>query len=1241
MRALLGLLAILNLAAFAAEVPENLYRGELLTYPGPYAFQIRRPGIILVSDQELEMLADPDKQLNLSLGRGERMESLRQICERAQAQGARTLMLAFDHFFRQYRPGQDTPRRYLPDMDDYIQRVAAIGKFAAGYGLNLELSLLTPLELGSAFAKRTGESGRWMHYRKGLRDPRTGAFSVSLWRQERWVNNKGPIDVADAGVRAFAYREEPVPGTPYLAVDPASIVEIKNGIHVETFPNLVSRTGDYRARRVRIYSSGGGEAPGLDRVLVVQIYRTPEMDYFSPKALPFLKSVVDQYAAAGIRLNGLYSDEMHIQGDWAYFKHHDNGEFTVRYLTDSMAEQFAARYGSQYRDLARYLVYFASGQEDKANDLTAKQEFMHVFGASPEAIRQTALFRARYYHMLQDGVVDLFVQAKRYAEQKMGYRLEARAHATWAQSPTIDFWYTGRENGHRAKYEYTSNFVWSNTVHQAATACFDYFKWGDFLTGNGNDHTEGGWLDRNYYALALASSTGILNQVPYSYAAHWGMPREISERRSALVNAYGAAGAPQFAMVQNAQHRDVDVLMLYPLDLVAAEERFGSWMTQYGYANLVTPAKLLERGRVNGKTIEMAGRRFTTLVALFEPFPPKPLLEMMRRFAENGGRVIWSGPPPLLTFEGDPALSAWQSLFAVDYSPGQEEGILAPGREVRFEGALGGVTPQIILTGFLVDHIYPVTPRAGASPVARVKNQVVGTHRVLPGGGTATFLGYRPRDDQSRSLGYEARNWFEVLTALGAYPSTGRFSGVNDNTEHVSRNSDYLACRFPNGAIGIARHLRELEEGWPGGFGRDERADREYIERHPLPPDTVRLEDFKVQGHSVTYSGSGALSFRVNARGDLVAFAGGRTKQITIDGRTTVFADNEISEVAWAPVAPERRLLGGAVLQLRAAPAAVLRIPDTGLPATLEVVAEGPKPGSRGAVIPSRRENGALVVSLPQQAAGKWLYAVPASRGYSVEKDIEFAKPGGVSLRLDAHVPPGKGPFPAVILVHGGGWSAGDKTCSFIAPLFDPLNETGMAWFTIDYRLAPRHPYPAAVEDVASAVRFVRQHAAKFKVDRNRIALMGESAGAHLVSLVGARNRAPANVAAVVSFYGPFDMVEHARASAGRPVPPHLRDFFLVKEWGDDATRRLREASPAAYISPKSPPFLLIHGTSDALVPYAQSTLAQSLLRKAGVACDLITVEGGAHGVMNWETDPRFQAYKTSLVAWLQKTLKR
>jgi hypothetical protein len=968
----IALQVLLVSSALLAAAPENVYRGDLAAFPAQWAFKLPREHIIVVTDEELEALGDPDRVIEMALTHKSQPASLRQICERAKSRGARTLILAFDHFFSQYRPGQaGKPRRLMPDTDEYIQRIAAISRFASGYGLGLELSLLSPLEIGKGYRARTGETGVWMQYREGMRDPASGAFSVQLWRHAKWANNKGPIDIEDAGVRIFAFRETPVRGTLYRVVEPQSIVELKGDIQVERFPGIEARSGDFRAGRIRVHGRVPTTEPGLNRVLVVQQYLTPEMDYFSPRALPFLQDVVDRYAAAGVKLNGLYADEMHIQQDWAYFSHHDHGEFALRYVSPGLAEEYARRHGAEYKDFAKFLVYFAYGQEDFASDLTARQATMHVMGETPEAVRRTALMRARYYKLLQDGVVDLFTAAKRHAEQKMGHALESRAHATWAESPTIDHWRVGRQPQARHQYEYTSNFVWSDTVHQAASACHDYFKWGDFLTGNGNDHAEGGYLDRDYFALALACSTGILNDVPYSYGAHWGMPDEVSRRRMAVVDVYGASGEPHFNLVQDMQHRDTEVLMLYPLDLVAVEERFGSWMTQYGYANYVTAAKLVERGKVSGAAIEMAGRRFTTLVALFEPFPSRRLLDMMREFVSNGGRLVWSGPPPVLTQEGETALAAWQEVFGVDYTPEIDEGLLAPGKMVRFEGGLKRVEPQTILTDMLVDRIYPVKPRGGTEVAGRVEDWVVASRR-----GTATYLGYRPRDDQSRSLGYDARNWFEVLDALGAYPGTGRFAGVNDNPDRVSRTGPYMAARFPNGAIAIAPHLREYEEGWAGGFARDEKKDGEYLKLNPPPGEALRLKDFKVQGRSVTYEGEHAVAFRAGQTGELESFAGHKARQITVDGKTTVFADRVFDVVAWAPLAPARRVEHGAVLQILARGAGTLRIPARGLSESAKVFAEGATPGSRGKQIPARIEGGALVVEIAGETSGRWMYVV-------------------------------------------------------------------------------------------------------------------------------------------------------------------------------------------------------------------------------------------------------------------------
>jgi hypothetical protein len=333
----------------------------------------------------------------------------------------------------------------------------------------------------------------------------------------------------------------------------------------------------------------------------------------------------------------------------------------------------------------------------------------------------------------------------------------------------------------------------------------------------------------------------------------------------------------------------------------------------------------------------------------------------------------------VLTAEGGDALGPWQDLFGVRYTPGQNEGQMAAGMRVTFEGALAAVQPQIILTGFLVDRVYPVAPAEGTATVARVKADVAGTLRTFEDGGSATFLGYRPRDDQSGSLGYETRNWYEVLQALGAYPPTGRFPGYDDNTESVSRNTPYLACRFPNGAVALAPHLRHVEENWPGGFARDAAQDREIVARLALPPRAITLRDFRVNGHTVTYEGVGAVAFRVDGQGRLLAFAGSGATSITVDGQETTFANQASAEVAWAPVPPSRRRDGGAVLQLISRGEGVFRIPAATLPPNLQLVVEGAAPGSRGDPLPSRREHDALVFTITPELAGRWIYGVPGA----------------------------------------------------------------------------------------------------------------------------------------------------------------------------------------------------------------------------------------------------------------------
>ena len=242
------------LAAEPAPVPELRHAGELIAYPGPWAFQLGKPGLVLVNDQQLDDLTDPDKPVNLSLTGEPRVESLRQVCERTRAAGHRTLILAHDHFFSQYRqPDNATPRAYLPDTDAAIERIAKISRFAAEYGLGLELSLLSPLEIGPAFRKATGESGQWMHYRKGLRDPKTRR--VTAWPcggSAAGPTTRGRSRSRMPGCASSRSASTTLPGTPHKVVDPGEIVEITETAQVEVFDGL-----DPQGRRLRGRAGAG------------------------------------------------------------------------------------------------------------------------------------------------------------------------------------------------------------------------------------------------------------------------------------------------------------------------------------------------------------------------------------------------------------------------------------------------------------------------------------------------------------------------------------------------------------------------------------------------------------------------------------------------------------------------------------------------------------------------------------------------------------------------------------------------------------------------------------------------------------------------------------------------------------------------------------------------------------------------------------------------------------------------
>jgi acetyl esterase len=244
-------------------------------------------------------------------------------------------------------------------------------------------------------------------------------------------------------------------------------------------------------------------------------------------------------------------------------------------------------------------------------------------------------------------------------------------------------------------------------------------------------------------------------------------------------------------------------------------------------------------------------------------------------------------------------------------------------------------------------------------------------------------------------------------------------------------------------------------------------------------------------------------------------------------------------------------------------------------------------------------------------------------------KDIAYSRPGGRDLRMDGFVPEGTGPFPAVVIAHGGGWEAGDKV-TYVSPVFGPLARAGFAWFSIDYRLTPYVRNDEQLEDLRAAIRYVRSHAARFHVDPDRIAILGESASGQMVAQVASEACSGCEVQAVVAFYGVYDFTQWAGDAGNRPM--------LDRIFGHWDEQILKRYSPLFHVRSDLPPLLLIQGTKDELY---EGTLAYAEhLKKAGARYELILVEGAPHGMENWAGHPEWEFYKQRLVDWLKAILR-
>ncbi|MBD2120689.1 alpha/beta hydrolase [Trichocoleus sp. FACHB-262] len=225
--------------------------------------------------------------------------------------------------------------------------------------------------------------------------------------------------------------------------------------------------------------------------------------------------------------------------------------------------------------------------------------------------------------------------------------------------------------------------------------------------------------------------------------------------------------------------------------------------------------------------------------------------------------------------------------------------------------------------------------------------------------------------------------------------------------------------------------------------------------------------------------------------------------------------------------------------------------------------------------------------------------------------NIPFAKPDGVQLSMDVYRPPQVGRYPALVVIYGGAWRGGSPLANAVFSRY--MAARGYTVFAIDYRHAPQHQFPAQLEDVRTALAFVREHATEYEADGDRIALLGRSAGGHLAMLAAYQPDA-LPIRAVVSYYGPFNL------TAGYTDPPEpdpidvravLRAFL-----GGTPTEKpalYRQASPATYVTRPLPPTLLVHGRRDHLVEVKFAQRMYQRLRSVGSPVALLELPWAEH----------------------------
>ncbi len=238
------------------------------------------------------------------------------------------------------------------------------------------------------------------------------------------------------------------------------------------------------------------------------------------------------------------------------------------------------------------------------------------------------------------------------------------------------------------------------------------------------------------------------------------------------------------------------------------------------------------------------------------------------------------------------------------------------------------------------------------------------------------------------------------------------------------------------------------------------------------------------------------------------------------------------------------------------------------------------------------------------------------------ERDVIYGKAGDVGLKMDLYFPKKTdGKLPVTVYVHGGGWQSGDKASGVGVMAIGELVQRGYLVASVNYRLAPAYKFPAQIEDVKCAIRFLRAHASDYHLDSQRIGVWGGSAGGHLVALLGTSDEKASlegtggwpnqssRVQAVVDMFGPSDLTVESGGG-------HTRISEAVFGATSSKDEVLKRASPITYVTNDDPPFLILHGDQDRLVPLSQSEKLHQLLKAAGVSSKLVVVKNAGHSFM-------------------------